>query len=92
MRGAGADVLLNVWVMPGAKRSEIIGVADGRLRLRLAAPAREGRANDELVRFLAKILSKRRSDITVELGGSARRKLVRVAAATSTDVAAQLGL
>ena len=92
MRGAGADVLLDVWVMPGAKRSEIVGVIEGRLRLRLAAPAREGRANDELVRFLAKILGKRRSDITVELGGSARRKLVRVAAATSTDVAAQLGL
>ena len=92
MRGADADVLLDVWVMPGARRSEILGVTEGRLRLRLAAPAREGRANDELVRFLAKILSKRRSDITVELGGSARRKLVRVAAATSTDVAAQLGL
>ena len=92
MRGAGADVLLDVWVMPGAKRSEIVGVIEGRLRLRLAAPAREGRANDELVRFLARILGKRRSDITVELGGSARRKLVRVAAATSTDVAAQLGL
>ena len=92
MRGAGADVLLDVWVMPGAKRSEIVGVADGHLRLRLAAPAREGRANDELVRFLAKMLGKRRADITVELGGSARRKLVRVAAATSTDVAAQLRL
>ena len=92
MRGAGADVLLDVWVVPGAKRSEIAGVVDGRLRLRLAAPAREGRANDELVRFLAKMLSRRRADITVELGGSARRKLVRVAAATSTDVAAQLGL
>ena len=92
MRGAGADVLLDVWVMPGAKRSEIMGVTEGRLRLRLAAPAREGRANDELVRFLAKMLGKRRSDITVELGGSSRRKLVRVAAATSTDVAAQLGL
>ena len=92
MRTTGADVLLDVWVTPGAKRSEIVGVADGRLRLKLAAPAHEGRANAELVRFLAAKLGKRRADVTVELGGSTRRKLVRVTAATSTDVAAQLGL
>ncbi len=78
--------------MPGASRSELVGVKDDQLRLRLAAPAHEGRANAELVRVIAKLLGRRRNEVTIEMGASSRRKLVRVAAATSVDVAARLGV
>ena len=73
---------LAVWVTPGASRSEFTGVADGRLRIRLAAPAREGKANDELVRFLAGVLGVSRRDVTVIAGSAGRRKLVHVADVT----------
>jgi uncharacterized protein (TIGR00251 family) len=65
-------------VTPGAARSEIAGVADGRLRIRLAAPAREGRANEELTRFVAGLLGVSRKDVVVAAGSTGRRKLVRV--------------
>jgi uncharacterized protein len=68
------------------------GVADGRLRIRLAAPAQEGRANLELVRFVAKELGVRRDDVTVLGGGRSRRKLVRVRGVTLDEARRRLGL
>lgn len=67
-----------VWATPGASRSEVAGVADGHVRVRLAAPAHEGRANAELVRFLAAALSVAGGDVTLTRGARGRRKLVRV--------------
>ena len=81
-----------MWVVPGAQRSQVIGVADGRLRLRLAARAAEGRANDELVRYLAGLLGVRRDDVRVATGVRSRRKLVRVSGVTLADAQRRLGL
>ena len=68
------------------------GVADDRLRVRLAAPALEGRANDELLRFLARELGVRRDDVTVVSGGRARRKLLRITGVTLPEARHRLGL
>jgi uncharacterized protein (TIGR00251 family) len=81
-----------VWASPGARRSELAGVAEGRLRLRLAAPAHEGRANAELVRFLAGLLDVPRSAVTVAAGASSRRKLVRVGGLTVDEARRRLRL
>ena len=77
---------------PGARRSEVTGVADGRVRLRLAAPAIEGRANDELIRFLARALGVRRGDVRVASGVRSRRKLVKVSGVTLAEAKHRLGL
>jgi uncharacterized protein (TIGR00251 family) len=82
VRAAHDGVTLAVWVTPGAARSECTGVADGRLRIRLAAPAREGRANEALVRFVAELLGVTRQQVTVIAGATGRRKLVSVAGRT----------
>ena len=81
-----------VWASPGARRSEVVGVADGRLRLRLAAPAHEGKANAELVRFLAKTLDLPKGAVTVAAGASSRRKLVRVSGLTVDEARRRLRL
>jgi len=81
-----------VWASPGARRSEVVGVADGRLRLRLAAPAHEGKANAELVRFLAKTLDLPKGAVTVGAGASSRRKLVRVSGLTVDEARRRLRL
>jgi uncharacterized protein (TIGR00251 family) len=81
-----------VWASPGARRSELAGVAEGRLRLRLAAPAHEGRANAELVRFLAGLLDVPKSAVTVVAGASSRRKLVRVGGLTVDEARRRLRL
>ena len=77
---------------PGAQRSEVIGVADDRLRVRLAARAIEGRANDELIRFLARELGVRRDDITLVAGAKSRRKLLHLTGVTLPEARRRLGL
>lgn len=71
-----------MWVVPGARRSEVAGTEDGRLRLRLAAPAHEGKANAELVRYVAELFGVRRRQVTIAAGASARRKVVDVQGVT----------
>ena len=81
-----------MWASPGARRSELAGVAEGRLRVRLAAPAHEGRANAELVRFLAALLDVPKSAVTVAAGASSRRKLVRISGLTVDEARRRLRL
>jgi uncharacterized protein (TIGR00251 family) len=81
-----------VWVAPGARRSELVGVADGRLRLRLAAPAREGRANAELIRFAAELLGVPRSQVAIVAGASGRRKSLEVRGVTEDEARRRLRL
>jgi uncharacterized protein len=85
-------VSLAVWVTPGARRSELAGVADGRLRLKLAAPAHEGRANSELVRLLSDLLQVPRRQIELAAGASTRRKLMRVTGVTLEEARRRLRL
>lgn len=77
---------------PGARRSELAGVADGRLRVRLAAPPAEGRANAELVRFLAKALGVPRDAVSLGAGGRSRRKLIHLSGVTLEEARRTLGL
>jgi len=81
----GDGVLLQVSVVPNAKRTEVDGLHDGALRVRLAAPPIEGRANEALVAWLAKSLGVPKRDVVLLRGEASRRK--QVAIAVSRDVA-----
>jgi len=85
-------VSLAVWVTPGAPRSEVAGVADGRLRLRLAAPAHEGKANAELVRLVAETLGVPRRQVDLATRATGRRKLLRVRGVTLEEARRRLRL
>ena len=85
-RGAGG-MLLQVSVMPNAKRTEVDGLHDGALRVRLAAPPIDGRANEALIAWLAKSLGVPRRDVEVLRGETSRRK--QVAIAVSPEAAAR---
>lgn len=66
-------------VVPTARSSEVVGVgADEHLRVRIAAPAVDGKANDELRRFMAEVFGVRRSAITIVRGDRSRTKLIHV--------------
>jgi len=80
----GDGVLLQVSVMPNAKRTEVDGLHDGALRVRLAAPPIDGRANEALVAWLAKSLGVPKRDVELLRGESSRRKQVAVAVALPT--------
>jgi hypothetical protein len=76
-RTAGGRTLA-VYVQPGARRSEVAGFHGERLKIRIAAPALDGRANDALVAFLAERLRVPQARVTVVKGERAREKLVAV--------------
>lgn len=75
---------LTVRVQPGAKRSEVAGVHGDALRVRVRAPAADGRANAELVRHLAEVLALPERAVEVARGHTSRTKTVRVATGGST--------
>ena len=76
-------VRLLVSAAPRASRTEVAGVAEGRLRVRVAAPPVEGAANDELVRFLSRALGVPKSAVAVTAGAAGRRKTVLVRGVTA---------
>jgi uncharacterized protein len=81
----GDGVLLQLSVMPNAKRTEVDGLHDGALRVRLAAPPIDGRANEALIAWLAKSLGVPKRDVEVLRGEASRCK--QVAIAVSHDIA-----
>jgi uncharacterized protein len=69
---------LHVRAQPRAARSEIAGTFGDALRIRLAAPANDGKANAELVRFIAETLGVARRAVTIARGQKSRDKVVEV--------------
>ncbi|NJB66647.1 hypothetical protein GGQ74_000287 [Desulfobaculum xiamenense] len=67
---------LDVWVQPGAKRSEVDGIHDGCLKVRLMAPAVENKANKALTEFLASTFGVRKGNIRIAKGEKSRRKTI----------------
>ncbi len=77
-RWLGEDLVLELHVQPGARRSEFAGLHGGRLKLRIQAPPVEGKANAALLRFLAEACGVPVSRLTLERGSGGRHKRVRV--------------
>ncbi len=67
-------VVLRVRVSPGASRSEVQGMREGELWVRVAAAPEKGRANRELVAWLARLLGVPRSTVAVVAGETSRHK------------------
>ena len=71
-------LVLTLHVQPGAKRSEIAGAHGEALKVRLAAPPVEGKANAELLRFLAEVFGVPGRAVVLVRGETSRRKVVRI--------------
>ncbi|MEX2294024.1 MAG: DUF167 family protein, partial [Acidimicrobiales bacterium] len=69
---------LTIRVQPGAVRSEVVGPHGDALRIRIASPPVDGKANAELVRFLAEHLGLPARSVEVVRGQTSRTKVVRV--------------
>ena len=69
---------LRIRAKPGARRSAILGVEQGALVVAVAAPAREGLANQELIRLFARVANVHQRQVELVSGVSGRYKLVRI--------------
>ncbi len=77
-RRNGDVITLTLHIQPGAKRSELAGLHGEALKIRLAAPPIEGRANEALLRFIAESFNVPVRQVELKQGGQSRHKVVAV--------------
>ena len=76
-------ITFTVRVQPRATKSAVVGEVEGALKLKLAAPPIDGAANEELIRFLAKLFAVPRRSVSILSGATAKIKIIRIAGLTS---------
>jgi hypothetical protein len=81
-----------VQVTANARRNEIAGWLGEKLKVRISAPAVEGKANAELVRFVAECLDVRASAIEIIRGGTAKTKLLHVEGIDDEALRSRIGV
>ena len=77
---ADGRATLTLHIQPGAKKTEVVGLHGNALKIRLAAPPVDGKANHALIGFIAERLGVAKSAITLKSGHSSRRKVLELAA------------
>lgn len=91
VRPTKGGVYVKLRVSPGAKSTAVKGLyGEDALRLSVAAPPVEGRANAEVERYLARLFGLSRSQVSVIKGASSRDKLVSVRGSSPNEVRTRL--
>jgi uncharacterized protein (TIGR00251 family) len=85
-----ASCKLAIKAIPNAPRNAVAGWLGDALKVRVHAPALEGRANDELCAFLADTLGLPRRAVTVAHGDKSRQKVLAITGLTLAEVRARL--
>jgi uncharacterized protein (TIGR00251 family) len=81
------SVRLEVYIQPRASRSEVAGLHDGVIKIRVAAPAFENAANLALVEFVAVALGVARRSVRIVSGQTSRRKVLEIDDISETVIA-----
>ncbi len=91
-RTSAGVLLFEVRVKPRASRTAVVGLRDGAIEVRVAAPPVDDAANSELTRFLAKQLGVARGAVRVHRGEKSRTKTLAVGGMEADELLATLGL
>lgn len=83
-------VRIHVWVQPGAKRTEVVGMHGDAVKLRVAAPPEKGRANEAAAAALADLLGVRPADVSLVSGTTSRAKIFEVRGVTAPQATTAL--
>ena len=85
-------VVVSIHAQPGAGRTEVVGRHGTALKVRVAAPPEQGRANDALVALLAEQLGVPAASVTLTGGATSRSKRFRVEGVEPADFGDKLEL
>jgi uncharacterized protein len=77
-RRNGDILTLTLHIQPGAKRTDVAGLHGEALKIRLAAPPIEGRANEALLKFIAEFFGVPLRQVELKQGGQSRHKVVAI--------------
>ncbi|MBL0141161.1 MAG: YggU family protein [Betaproteobacteria bacterium] len=78
---AEGAVVLSIHAQPQARRTEVVGLHGESLKVRVAAPALDNRANEALIAFIAERFGVARRDVTLLSGEKSREKRLSVRSA-----------
>ena len=81
---------ISVRVHPNAARNEVNGVTDGIYQVRVSAPPVKGKANNELIAFLSRLLGVSKSQIDIIKGHTTRNKLIAIDGLSQEDIMKRL--
>lgn len=83
-------VFLQLYVQPGGKRSEVLGLYEGPggqcLKIRVHAPPVDGKANEEVLRFVVEILQLPKRSAALSKGSQSRMKTIEIESVTEDIV------
>lgn len=71
-------VIIHVYAQPGAKRSEISGFHGDALKIRLASPPIDGRANETLIKYIAQLFKVPLRQVELKQGDKSRHKKIAI--------------
>ncbi len=71
-------LILSLYVQPGASKTEVCGVHDDRIKIRLKAPPVDGKANQALCAFLAEEFDVKKSQVVLKSGETSRLKTFEI--------------
>ena len=77
-RDGGTTLWLTLYIQPNASTTCVAGLHDGALKIKVAAPPADHKANDKLLEFLRKALKVSKKQISLKQGEHARHKVVEV--------------
>lgn len=72
----GQSLILNLHIQPRSSRDELAGLHGDRIKVRITAPPVDGKANEHLIRFLARLFDVPRSSVTLLSGETGREKRI----------------
>ena len=81
---------LKLRIVPNAKRDEVVGEYGDAVKIKVAAPAVEGKANEALLEFVAEKLRVHRRDIALVAGEKSRDKLIEISNLDAAEVRVRL--
>jgi len=90
MRVALDEVIIDVTARPGASRRGVLGVTADRLIVGINSRPENGKANDELIDYLAREMRVPRSALLIVSGATSRRKTIRIVTHEPARVASRL--
>lgn len=71
-------IVLKIYVQPGAKHNEIVGLYNDALKIRVATPAIDGRANVALLKYIAELFDVSCTSIKLKRGDTSRYKTIEI--------------
>lgn len=75
---SGNDIIIKIKIIPGSSKDKIIGIYNDVLKIIIAAPPVEGKANKKCIAYLAKYFNVAKSKIEIISGQTSKNKLIKI--------------